>query len=270
MRRPSRAVLVAGLAVALVVVVVAVVAVVRSVSGPEKTIEVSADSSLRHAFAALGEAFEEENDVAVDLTVGSTVSLTAPLANRYAADGADLGATPDVFVAADPITLYSIDYLLTGEPAVIAEDRLVIAVPAGNPGEVSGVEDLTEVDVAACVVDEPCGRAADAALASAGIELDGPRSADSASTLEAVTDGSAEAGLVLASEASGAGSKVETIELPWAEDRVTFPSISLLTGAPDPEEGQAFIDFVLSEDGQDILEEHGFRSAENPHLQPEG
>ena len=39
--------------------------------------------------------------------------------------------------------------------------------------------------------------------------------------------------------------------------------------ATDPEGARAFIDFVLSDDGQAILEEHGFRSADNPHLQPE-
>ena len=82
-------------------------------------------------------------------------------------------------------------------------------------------------------------------------------------------DGSADAGLVLASEAAAAGDDVEVMELPWSGDRVTFPALSLLAGASDPDEGQEFIDFALGEDGQAILAEHGFASAENPHLQPE-
>ena len=79
MRRPSRAVLV-GAAVLLVLLLVGVVAlVVRSTSGPEKTIEVYADSSLRHALADLATAFEEESDVAVDVTSGATTTLTTLL-----------------------------------------------------------------------------------------------------------------------------------------------------------------------------------------------
>ena len=54
-----------------------------------------------------------------------------------------------------------------------------------------------------------------------------------------------------------------------ADDRVSFPSISLLSGATDPAEGQEFIDFALGDAGQEILADHGLASAENPHLQPE-
>jgi molybdate transport system substrate-binding protein len=213
-RRPSRAVLVAGLAVALVVVVVAVVAVVRSVSGPEKTIEVYAASSLRHAFPEIAVAFEDEEDVAVDFTFGSSGTIVAAL----------------------------------GE--------------AASP-------DLRGSDVATCHINAPCGRLAQMALDATGVEVSPVVADDAAMTLQLVLDGSAEAGLVYATDALSVEDDVDVVELPGAEDRVGFYGISLLTGATDPEEGQAFIDFVLSEDGQDILEEHDFLSADNPHLQPE-
>jgi molybdate transport system substrate-binding protein len=74
---------------------------------------------------------------------------------------------------------------------------------------------------------------------------------------------------VLASEASAAGDAVETVEVPAASDRVSYPSITLLDGATDADHGQEFIDFVLGEDGQAILAANGFASAVNPYLQPE-
>lgn len=92
---------------------------------------------------------------------------------------------------------------------------------------------------------------------------------DAATTLQLVLDGSAEAGLVYATDALSVEDDVDVVELPGAQERVSFYGISLLSGAPDPDEGQAFIDFVLSEDGQDILADHGFLSADNPHLQPD-
>jgi molybdate transport system substrate-binding protein len=256
--RPPRAVLgVAGLLVALLVVA----AVVRSCAGPEKTIEVYADASLRHAFADLGEAFEEEHDVAVDLTFDSSGGLVQDLTETK--------ASPDVLAAADPVGLFQVNGILTGEPLVFAEDHLVIAVPRGNPAGIQGVEDLEGQDVAVCYINEACGRLAQLAIVSAGIEVRAAVGADSGSTVEKVVDGSVDAGLVLASEADAAGDAVEVIELPWASDRVSYPSISLLDGGPDPDEGQEFLDFVVGDAGQEILAEHGFASAENPHLQPE-
>ena len=261
MRRPSRSVLVAGLVVALVVTVAVVVAVVRWVSGPDKTIEVYADSSLRHAFADLGAAFEEEHDVRVDLTVDSAGGLTEALTDE---------ATPEVLAAADPIGLFQVNGVLTGEPLVLAEDRLVLVVPRDNPGEIEQVRDLRGEPVAVCFINESCGRLAQLTLESARIEVQPVVGADSAATMGAVLDGTADAGLVLASEATAAGDDVETFELPWAGDRVSFPSISLLSGATDPDEGQEFIDFAMGDAGQEILADHGLASAENPHLQPEG
>lgn len=260
MRRPSRTVLLVGLAVALVVIVVAVVAVVRMVSGPSRTIEVYAASSLRHAFPEIATAFEDEEDVAVDFTFGSSGTIVAALGEA---------ASPDVLAVADGTALFQANPVLTGEPLVFTQNRLVLVVPDGNPDDVRGLADLRGSDVATCHINAPCGRLAQMALDATGAEVDQVIADDAATTLQLVLDGSAEAGLVYATDALSVEDDVDVVELPGAKERVTFYGISLLAGAPDPDEGQAFIDFVLSEDGQDILEDHGFLSADNPHLQPE-
>ena len=263
MRRPSRAVLLAGLAVALVVAVVVVavvvVAVVRSVSGPEKTIEVYAASSLRHAFPEVAAAFEDEEDVAVDFTFGSSGTIVAAFGEA---------ASPDVLAVADGTALFQANPVLTGEPLVFTQNRLVLVVPDGNPDDVRGLADLRGAAVATCHINAPCGRLAQMALDATGAEVDQVVADDAATTLQLVLDGSAEAGLVYATDALSVQDDVDVVELPGARDRVSFYGISLLADAPDPDEGQAFIDFVLSEEGQAILEDHGFLSADNPHLQP--
>lgn len=260
MRRPSRTVLLAGLAVVLVAIVVVVVAVVRSTSGPDKTIEVYAASSLRHAFPEIATAFEDEEDVAVDFTFGSSGTIVAALGEA---------ASPDVLAVADGTALFQANPVLTGEPLVFTQNRLVLVVPDGNPDDVRGLADLRGADVATCHINAPCGRLAQMALDATGVEVSPVVADDAATTLQLVLDGSAEAGLVYATDALSVEDDVDVVELPGAEERVSFYGISLLSGAPDPDEGQAFIDFVLSEDGQDILADHGFLSADNPHLQPD-
>lgn len=260
MRRPSRTVLLAGLAVVLVAIVVVVVAVVRSASGPDRTIEVYAASSLRHAFPEIATAFEDEEDVAVDFTFGSSGTIVAALGEA---------ASPDVLAVADGTALFQANPVLTGEPLVFTQNRLVLVVPDGNPDDVRGLADLRGADVATCHINAPCGRLAQMALDATGAEVSPVVADDAATTLQLVLDGSAEAGLVYATDALSVEDDVDVVELPGAQERVSFYGISLLSGAPDPDEGQAFIDFVLSEDGQDILADHGFLSADNPHLQPD-
>ena len=260
MRRPSRPVLVVVGVLVVLLVTVLVVTVVRSLSGPDKTIEVYAASSLRYAFPDVAAAFEDEEDVAVDFTFGSSGTLVARLATD---------PSPDVLAVADGAALFQANPLLTGEPMVFTQNRLVLVVPEGNPNDVKGLTDLDGAGLATCHINAPCGRLAQMALDGARLEVQPVVADDAAGTLQLVLDGSAEAGLVYATDALAAEDEVDMIEVPASSDRVSFYGISLLAGATDPDEGGAFIDFVLGEAGQEILEEHGFATADNPHLQPE-
>jgi molybdate transport system substrate-binding protein len=251
---------VGGGLLAVLLVIVLVVAVVRSVSGPDKTIEVYAASSLRHAFPEVATAFEDEEDVAVDVTYGSSGTLVARLGEK---------SSPDVLAVADGTALFQANPALTGEPLVFTQNRLVLVVPEGNPDDVEAITDLDGTGVAMCHINAPCGRLAKMAVEAAGLAVQPLVADDVAGTLQLVLDGSAQAGLVYATDALAVEDEVEMIEVPASSDRVNFYGVSLLTGATDPEEGQEFIDFVLGDAGQEILEEHGFATADNPHLQPE-
>lgn len=260
MRRPSRPVLIGAGVLAVLLVIVLVVTVVRSVTGPDKTIEVYAASSLRHAFPDVAAAFEDEEDVGVDITYGSSDVLV----DRLAQD-----TSPDVLAVADGLPLSWASEYLTGEPMIFTQNRLVLVVPEGNPDDVAGLADLKGAPMAMCRINAPCGRLAQMAVDAAGLELQPVAADDAAGTLQLVLDGQAQAGLVYATDALAAEDEVDMIEVPASSDRINFYGVSLLTDATHPDEGQQFIDFVLGDAGQEILEEHGFISAENPHLQPE-
>ena len=71
--------------------------------------------------------------------------------------------------------------------------------------------------------------------------------------------GELDAALVYASDVQSAGSAVEGIPFPEAEEAVNAYEICILEAAPNPDAAQAFVDLVLSNEGQAALEDAGFR-----------
>ena len=70
--------------------------------------------------------------------------------------------------------------------------------------------------------------------------------------------GEADAGLVYVTDVVAAGDKVEGIVVPEAADVINSYPIAVITGAPNPEGAQAWVDFVLSAEGQAALSAAGF------------
>lgn len=88
-----------------------------------------------------------------------------------------------------------------------------------------------------------------------------PASEESAVTdvLGKVTAGEADAGLVYATDAQGAGDDVETVEFAEAEDAVNHYPIASLQDSENPLASE-FVDFILEEPSQELLREAGFAS----------
>ena len=57
-----------------------------------------------------------------------------------------------------------------------------------------------------------------------------------------------------------AGGAVEGIDVPEAEGAVSDYPLVVLAEAPNPRAAQAFVDLVLSRDGQDVLTGAGFQT----------
>jgi molybdate transport system substrate-binding protein len=229
----------------------------RSDAGPPD-ITVFAAASLTAAFTELGDAFTAAAPGAeVTFSFAGSSELVAQLRQ---------GAPADVFASADLANMSELAGadLVDGEPQVFATNVAQIIVEAGNPRGITGVADLADDDlvVVQCAPEVPCGAYAEQVFATAGVVVT-PSSLEQ--NVQAVATkvllGEADAGLVYRTDVLAAGDDADGVMIPDDVNVVAEYPIARITDAPDPQGGQAFIDFVLSAEGQRILADAGFGPA---------
>jgi molybdate transport system substrate-binding protein len=221
------------------------------------TLTVFAAASLTDVFGNLGDQLMADNP---DLDVQFNFAGSSALATQLTQ-----GAPADVFASANgtQMTVVTDAGLQAADPTIFTENVLEIAVPAGNPGKVTGLADFGNADLtlALCAADVPCGAAAAAVFADAGISAQpDTEEEDVKAALTKVQLGEVDAALVYATDVQAAGSDVEGIEFPEAEQEVNDYPICVLAAAPNPEAAQAFVDLVDSDAGQQALTDAGFRA----------
>lgn len=234
-------------------------AVVGSTTAPESKLEgevlVSAAASLTDAFAEVEAVFEAANPgVDVVYNLGSSSSLREQILE---------GAPADVFASANTSNMDQVAEAgeVAGDPEIFVRNLLQIAVPAGNPAGVTGLEDFgrEELLIGLCAEDVPCGIFGREALANAGvtpaIDTNEP---DVRALLTKVEEGELDAGIVYVTDVLSTAGAVEGIDIPQDQNVVADYPIAVLTNAPNPEVAAAFVAFVLSDQGQAILAEYGF------------
>jgi molybdate transport system substrate-binding protein len=219
-------------------------------------ITVFAAASLTDAFNEVGAAFEEANPgVSVEFNFGPSSGLREQIV---------AGAPADVFASANTSNMDQVVERGAAEDAqAFVTNLLQIVVPADNAAGVTGLDDFANADllIGLCAEDVPCGEFGREALANAGvtpsIDTDEP---DVRALLTKVEAGELDAGIVYVTDVIAAGDAVEGIDIP-SEDNVTatYP-IAPLTAAGNAEVADAFVEFVLSDDGQAILADYGFGS----------
>jgi molybdate transport system substrate-binding protein len=220
------------------------------------TITVYAAASLTDAFGEAGAKFEEEHP---GVTVEFNFAGSSALREQILA-----GAPADVFASANTSNM---DQVVAGdanesEPEIFATNKLEIAVPAGNDAGVAGLDDFADPDllIGLCAEEVPCGQFGREALANAGVtpSIDTNES-DVRALLTKVESGDLDAGLVYVTDVESAGDQVDGIEVPDDVNVVAQYPIATLSAAASPDVAAAFVDFILSPDGQDILESFGFQ-----------
>jgi molybdate transport system substrate-binding protein len=222
----------------------------------EGDITVFAAASLTDAFDDVGAAFEDANPgVSVELNYGPSSGLREQIV---------AGAPADVFASANTSNMDQVvEADAAGEPESFVTNQLEIAVPAGNEAGVTGLDDFADADllIGLCAEDVPCGEFGREALANAdvtpSIDTNEP---DVRALLTKIESGDLDAGIVYITDVLAAGDAVEGIEIP-ADDNVTatYP-IATLSDSGNAEVADAFVAFVLSDDGQEILGSYGFDS----------
>jgi len=225
-------------------------------TGPALTgqLTIYAAASLGKAFDALATDFERRHpgvDVKPIVYDGSSTLATQLIE----------GAPADVFASADQKNMQKVvDAGLAENPQLFASNTLVIAMPKGDPAGVRSLSDLADpkLTVVLCAPEVPCGAASKTLLANEGVTFT-PASLEQNVTavLTKIAAGEADAGLVYATDVLG-NSQVESI-VPEGADKVVnhYPIVSL-KGAANSAVASAFVDFVLSDEGQSILSGLGF------------
>lgn len=234
-------------------------------AGPELEGELTifAAASLGGAFDELATEFEAAHpalDVKPITYDGSSVLATQLIE----------GASADVFASADEKNMTKVvDAGLADEPVDFATNVLEIAVAPGNPLGIAGLDDLADgaatgadggpITVVVCAPEVPCGNAAQTLIADGGITVT-PASEEQNVTavLTKVKAGEADAGLVYVTEVRAAGDAVAGVEIDDADAATNVYPLAALTDATNPDAAAAFVAFVASEAGQQVLASFGF------------
>lgn len=228
-----------GRAAIVLVLVSALVPAAACGGGAEgrATVRVLAAASLTDAFGELASAYEAAHPaVEVVLSLAGSSTLRRQI---------DDGAPADVFAPASPAHVEG----LGGEPVVFAGNELVLAVPAGNPGGVTGVDDLArpELLVGVCAPAVPCGALAREVAPGASVDTEEP---DVRSLLTKLVEAELDAGLVYRTDVLAAGEDVDAIDVDGP--RTDYPIVALTPA------GSPFVEFVLGDQARRILAHHGF------------
>ncbi len=229
---------------------------------------VFAAAAFTEASREMKASLEESNPaLSVTLSFASSTQLRAQL---------EQGARADVFVSADEkqMDLARQAGLLAGEPVVFARNRLVVILPRDNPAGIETVQDLARPGVKLDLVNEnaPAGayarqflhRASDASAFGADFEQRALANVVSEEenvkqVVAKVRLGEADAGICYGSDVTPeAAADLLTIDIPDELNPIAIHLIAVLKDAGDPALARAFLDCVLSAEGQAVLRAQNF------------
>jgi len=222
-----------------------------------RTVVVFAAASLTETFTALGQTFQTAHPgVTVKFNFGGSSALAQQITQ---------GAPADVFAAASPATMKTVTDadLAAGQPQTFVRNRLEIAVPPDNPGNVTGLRDLAnpKVKVVLCAPQVPCGGAAQKALGAAGLTVKPvSQEQDVKAALTKIQLGEADAALVYRTDVNAAAGKAKGIDFPEAAKAINDYPIATLAKAPQPALATQFVQLILSDQGKSALTQAGFES----------
>jgi len=218
----------------------------------ETPLTVFAAASLTDAFTELGEEFAAARPGAAPrFSFAGSGDLALQIRE---------GAPADVFASADVVALQSAGDAVDAS-RVFARNRMAIVVAPGNPHAVKGLADLGRDDlkVVLAAADVPAGRYAAEILERTQVAV---RPVSLEATVKGVVSkvalGEADAGIVYVTDVTAAKDTVGGVSIPDAQNAVAEYPIARVAAAEHADEAAAFVDFVLSPEGQAVLARYGF------------
>ena len=226
------------------------------------TLNISAAASLQEAMIEIETKFKEiEPNVKLEVNLGASGSLQQQI---------EEGAPCDVFISAGEKQMASLedkDLLLEDTNKTLLRNDLVLVAPEGI--EIKDLQTLTTDIIDKIAMGDPqsvpAGKYAKEVLDNTKlykkVEDKLVLAKDVKEVLSWVQQGNAQAGFVYLSDAQGAkGIKVVYTTKKDTHSPINYP-ISVLKASKNQDKAKAFEDFLLSADGQVILEKYGFKKA---------
>jgi molybdate transport system substrate-binding protein len=227
-------------------------------AGAAGDITVLAAASLTDAFNDIGTAFQAANP-------GSHVKFSYDASSSLATQ-ANSGAPADVFASADDANMKKVtDAGNATAPQTFARNKLAIIVAKGNPKGITKLADFNKSSViyVLCAAGVPCGTYGKQAADKAGVTR-APASLETnvKGVVTKVTSGQADAGIVYVTDAKAASANAAGVDIPDDLNVVATYPIAVLKQSAHADAARAFVDFVLSPQGQTILAKYGFLPAQ--------
>jgi molybdate transport system substrate-binding protein len=214
-------------------------------------IKVFAAASLTAAFNELGPQYTAAEGTRVTFNFAGSQALATQIQQ---------GAPADVFASADIPNMGKVKDLV-GTPQNFASNLLQIVVEKGNPKGVKGLDDLANPDlkVVLAAPDVPAGKYAQQALEKANVTVRPVSQEDNVkAVVNKVALGEADAGIVYVTDVTAGGDKVEGVDIPQGLNVVATYPIATVKASKAQDKAQAFMDLVLSDQGQQVLKQYGF------------
>jgi molybdate transport system substrate-binding protein len=185
------------------------------------------------------------------------------------------GAPADIFAAADQKNMQKVSTAgLATSPQNFADNTLAIIIPSTNPAHIATLKDLAnkgvKIDVAASTVPvgsytlqvlDKTGKSADygSAYESAVKANFVSQETEDTAIVQKVELGEVDAGIVYSTDVTAAAaSKVTFISIPSTLNIIAQYPITVLKNSKDASDAQAFVQYILSSDGQAILAKYRF------------
>ncbi len=236
----------------------------------ESTVIAYTAASLKGASAKIGEGYSAMYPGrTVVFNLDGTQALTTQVEN---------GAYADVFISASPKYTKQLStggYFVEGTDKTLTTNYVIVILPDKNSAGITSLADLAKpgVKIARAAATVPVGIATDAAIANLAKSTYGQEWSDSVNsntvTYETsepavatkVALGEVDAGFVYESTAKAAkAGTYKTVEIPKSDNYLQTYSIAVLDGSKIKTAAEDFENYMLSDAGQQILNDFGFRT----------
>jgi molybdate transport system substrate-binding protein len=231
------------------------------------TLTVFAAASLTDAFNEIGASFSAaQPGVKVVFNFAGSQQLRTQL---------EQGARADVFASANTKEMNAAiasSLVVSGTQQTFVRNRLIVILPKANPGHIQSLQDLAQpgLKIILAAAGVPVGGYSLVALDKLNGQFGATYSTTVLSNVVSYEDnvkqvvakiqlGEGDAGLVYSSDVTPAAApQLQTIDIPDQFNVTATYPIAVLNASPQSELAASFVAYVLSKQGQAILQKWGF------------